>query len=83
MHYFVPKRCLTTNKIMYRDKVKAQQAAAQSLQERGIQLWVYRCDDCGTWHLTHRGPDMGFARMPAGRQFKPHSRKKGFKPRQR
>jgi len=56
MHYFVPKRCVESNKIMYRDKATARQAADQSLRERGTELWVYRCEFCGTWHLTHRDP---------------------------
>ena len=30
MHYFVPKRCTESNKIMYHDKATAQQAADQS-----------------------------------------------------
>ena len=56
MHYFVPKRCVESNKIMYRDKATARQAADQSWRERGTELWVYRCECCGTWHLTHRDP---------------------------
>ena len=35
MHYFTPKRCATSNKIMYHDKAQAQRAADQSLIERG------------------------------------------------
>ena len=56
MHYFVPKRCVESNKIMYRDKATARQAADQSWRERGTELWVYRCEFCGTWQLTHRDP---------------------------
>ena len=56
MHYFVPKRCVESNKIMYRDKATARHAADQSWRERGTELWVYRCEFCGTWHLTHRDP---------------------------
>ena len=41
MHYFVPKRCTESNKIMYHDKATAQQAADQSWRERGTELWVY------------------------------------------
>ena len=48
MHYFTPKRCSTSNKIMYHDKAQAQHAADQSLIERGAELWVYRCEYCGT-----------------------------------
>ena len=40
MHYFTPKRCSTSNKIMYHDKAQAQHAADQSLIERGAELWV-------------------------------------------
>ena len=39
MHYFVPKRCVESNKIMYRDKATARQAADQSWRERGTELW--------------------------------------------
>lgn len=47
MHYFTPKRCATSNKIMYHDKAQAQRAADQSLIERGAELWVYRCNTAG------------------------------------
>lgn len=83
MHYFTPKRCTETNKIMYHDRRQAQLAADQSLRERGAQLWTYRCEYCGTWHLTHRDPDEAYRYVPLNQQRKPHSRKKGYKPRQR
>ncbi|RSX53406.1 hypothetical protein D2E26_1448 [Bifidobacterium dolichotidis] len=82
MHYFVPKRCQPTNKIMYQNKLTALQAAETSRIERGVELWVYRCEFCSTWHLTHHDPN---ARMysESSRTRKPHSRKKGYKPRRR
>ena len=83
MHYFVPKRCTESNKIMYHDKATAQQAADQSWRERGTELWVYRCGFCGTWHLTHRDPQSSYMHVPLNQQLKPHSRKKGYKPRRR
>jgi len=83
MHYFVPKRCVESNKIMYRDKATARQAADQSWRERGIELWVYRCEFCGTWHLTHRDPQSSYTYVPFNQQIKPHSRKKGYKPRRK
>ena len=83
MHYFVPKRCVESNKIMYRDKATARQAADQSWRERGTELWVYRCEFCGTWHLTHRDPQSSYMHVPLNQQLKPHSRKKGYKPRRR
>ena len=83
MHYFTPKRCATTNKIMYHDKAQAQYAADQSLIERGAELWVYRCQYCATWHLTHRDPRASYMHVPLNQQLKPHSRKKGYKPRKR
>ena len=83
MHYFVPKRCTESNKIMYHDKATAQQAADQSWRERGTELWVYRCGFCGTWHLTHRDPQSSYRHVPLNQQLKPHSRKKGYKPRRR
>ena len=83
MHYFVPKRCVESNKIMYRDKATARQAADQSWRERGTELWVYRCEFCGTWHLTHRDPQSSYTYVPLNQQIKPHSRKKGYKPRRK
>ena len=83
MHYFVPKRCVESNKIMYRDKATARQAADQSWRERGTELWVYRCEFCGPWHLTHRDPQSSYTYVPFNQQIKPHSRKKGYKPRRK
>ena len=83
MHYVVPKRCTESNKIMYHDKATAQQAADQSWRERGTELWVYRCEFCGTWHLTHRDPQSNYTYVPFNQQLKPHSRKKGYKPRRK
>ena len=83
MHYYVPKRCVESNKIMYHDKATAQQAADQSWRERGTELWVYRCEFCGTWHLTHRDPQSSYTYVPFNQQIKPHSRKKGYKPRRK
>lgn len=82
MHYFTPKRCATSNKIMYHDKAQAQRAADQSLIERGAELWVYRCEYCGCWHLTHRAQS-SYRHVPLNQQLKPHSRKKGYKPRRK
>ena len=73
MHYFVPKRCVESNKIMYRDKATARQAADQSWRERGTELWVYRCEFCGTWHLTHRDPQSSYTYVPFNQQIKPQS----------
>lgn len=83
MHYFTPKRCASSNKIMYHDKAQAQRAADESFRERGIELWVYRCELCGTWHLTSRDPDSSYRYVPLNQQIRPHSRKKGYKPRRR
>ena len=83
MHYFTPKRCAESDKIMYHDKAQAQRAVDQSWIERGAELWVYRCEYCGAWHLTHRDPHAAYRGMPSNRQSKPHSRKKGHKPRHR
>lgn len=80
MHYFTPKRCESTNKIMYHDKVTALQAAEQSRIERGTELWVYRCQYCNNWHLTHQDPQL-HKHAPTPNQRKPRSRKRGYKPR--
>lgn len=83
MHYFLPRRCPESNKIMYHDKAKALAAADQSLIERDVELWVYRCQFCGYWHLTHRNPDSPVADGVGRMSRRPHSRKRGFKPRRR
>ena len=36
-----------------------------------------------TWHLTHRDPAHEHTYVPLNQQIKPHSRKKGYKPRWR
>lgn len=82
MHYFIPKRCPSSKKIMYATKQQALQAADQSERERGTNLWVYRCDYCATWHLTHN-PPRAEATYHQGYSAKPRSRKRGYKPRRR
>ncbi|TCD53826.1 hypothetical protein EJ419_07630 [Alloscardovia theropitheci] len=79
---------------MYKTKEQAQTAARNSYAERGVQLWVYVCEYCQTWHLTstppiHQSlglePRNGRENRSSGRSSwggKPIlSRKKGFKPR--
>lgn len=83
MHYFTPKRCTESNKIMYHDKAQALRAADQSWRERGAELWVYRCEYCGSWHLTHHDPSLRDMTPHMAMQQKPHSRKRGYKPRRR
>ena len=83
MHFFTPKRCATSHKIMYHDQAAAQRAAEESRVERGAELWVYRCEYCGAWHLTHHDPELQSVYAPLNQRIKPHSRKKGFKPRRR
>ncbi|AKV55819.1 hypothetical protein BACT_0081 [Bifidobacterium actinocoloniiforme DSM 22766] len=83
MHYFVPKRCAFTSKIMYHDKLAAERAAERSQLERSVDLWVYRCQDCGCWHLTSHEPGRYLGGPFARGQGHRHSRKRGYKPRQR
>lgn len=84
MYFFTPRRCETSQKIMYSNKGQALIAADKSWRERGTQLWVYQCDDCHGWHLTHRDPSERMIYSVA-RSYnrKPRSRKRGYKPRQR
>lgn len=85
-YYFVPKRCPSTSKIMYLQRQTALQAADQSEKERGVRLWVYKCGFCGTWHLTHTPPHSDYGEADSFRSaggHKPHSRKRGYKPRRR
>ena len=42
MYFFTPRRCESTQKIMYTNKGQALIAADKSLRERGAQLWVYK-----------------------------------------
>ncbi|MFT8640234.1 MAG: hypothetical protein ABF489_04990 [Bifidobacterium sp.] len=81
MHFFTPQRCRTTSKIMYHDKAIAERAADESFVSRGVRLWVYRCDYCEMWHLTSRDPSTSLPHHDLERSRKPHSRKKGYKPR--
>ncbi len=83
MHYFTPKRCEPSQKIMYKDKITSLQAAELRRLERGVERWVYRCAFCGTWHLTHRDPQINYMHTQRALQRKPHSRTRGFKPRHR
>ncbi|MCI1634735.1 hypothetical protein [Bifidobacterium sp.] len=82
MHYFVPRRCSASSKIMYHDQVSARRAAEDSRIQRGVELWVYRCELCGSWHLTSRSPD-STAAFEGQNVAKPRSRKRGYKPRRR
>jgi len=85
MYFFTPRRCESTQKIMYKNKGQALMAAEQSLRERGAQLWVYACEYCGCWHLTHKNPvDRMYSDMRSpSASAKPKSRKRGYKPRRR
>ena len=89
MHYFVPQRCQQSRKIMYKTKTQALTAAEQCGIEQGVELTVYRCDYCGTWHLTHHledGPrwfgasSSGFFGQEGKRRA---SRRRAYKPRRR
>lgn len=85
MYFFTPRRCESTQKIMYTNKGQALIAADKSLRERGAQLWVYKCEYCGCWHLTHSNPAIRkyYDTRSRFETTKPKSRKRGYKPRQR
>lgn len=86
MHYFEPRRCESSGKIMYHDRGQAQRAAERSRMERGVELWTYHCDFCGTWHLTHCDPDSRLSQGIRGNHARrpgTGSRKRGYKPRRR
>lgn len=82
VYHFVPRRCPSSNKIMYRNKAVAQQAADEGYLERGTRLWIYQCEYCGTWHLTHH-PPLEPLEGPVWNGKKPRSRHRGYKPRRR
>lgn len=85
MYFFTPRRCESTQKIMYANKGQALIAADKSFKERGAKLWVYKCDYCGSWHLTHSNPAIRkYCDMRSRFETtKPKSRKRGYKPRLR
>ena len=66
-------QCIATKRRPGRPPTRAGVNAA-------TELWVYRCEFCGTWHLTHRDPQSSYTYVPFNQQIKPHSRKKGYKP---
>ncbi|WP_229714845.1 hypothetical protein [Galliscardovia ingluviei] len=83
MHVFTPKRCATANKVMYRSQQTAQSEANRLSIERNVDLWIYHCEYCNTWHLTSHLPQTAWTKVPLNQQLKPHSRKRGYKPRRR
>lgn len=83
MHYFVPRRCAVTHKIMYHNRTIAQEAAYKSYLERGTQLWVYQCADCDTWHLTSQEPTQQQRQHMNTNRYKQRSRKHAYKPKRR
>ena len=51
--------CLDSNgrpKQAYPTQESALRRAEIIYKEKGTRLYVYQCDDCGEWHLTHN-PD--------------------------
>ena len=42
------------HKQMYWTAAKAEQARMRQLAKGAPFLRVYRCDDCRSWHLTHK-----------------------------
>ena len=53
-----PEMCATTGKRKYASEAEAQATARHQMsQERGgsLQLRVYRCLYCDSWHLTSKG----------------------------
>ena len=46
-----------TRKKRYASRVEASKAAASNARRKDVpQLFVYECELCGGWHLTHRKP---------------------------
>jgi len=62
MHYFTPKRCATSNKIMYHDKAQVQRAADQSLIELSYGCTVANFADAGISRIAIRNPVTGMYR---------------------
>ena len=47
-----------TRKKRYASRVEASKAAASNARRKDApQLFVYECELCGGWHLTHRRPE--------------------------
>lgn len=54
----VPTRCHRWGKVRYRDRIGAEIALASTAQSRGAnrgESRIYRCPDCGGWHLSSKG----------------------------
>ncbi len=53
--------CLGSNgapKMAYETYESAKRRANIIFKEKGQIIFVYKCPDCGSWHLTHKNPDI-------------------------
>jgi hypothetical protein len=48
-------------KRVYPSETAAWDSAYYCMHERNIELYPYRCDQCGGWHLTKNHKDMAFS----------------------
>jgi len=46
------KECLTKKRYYTHDR--AEEVCKRRTEEGGTQLYTYRCDSCGEWHLTRQ-----------------------------
>jgi predicted RNA-binding Zn-ribbon protein involved in translation (DUF1610 family) len=46
------QRCETTGKFSYQSKAHALSATLNRAVKGGQRLRVYKCPDCGFWHMT-------------------------------
>lgn len=47
-----PLELACANKVSYGDDATARMAGRKASRERGVELWLYRCPDCKSVHLT-------------------------------
>ena len=65
-HYYAPialqiERCDTTgNKIIYPNKVEAENAADLTSLQRGVKTYAYLDPTCNHWHLTKLDPNSSY-----------------------
>jgi hypothetical protein len=47
-----PKKTKCENKMSFDSKIEAENTVTVAEYQRGSKLKVYKCRDCGLWHLS-------------------------------
>ncbi len=48
--------CETAGKHKYLTRAAAAEAKKRVKKRDGVKVYVYQCESCSCWHLTHRAP---------------------------